>query len=151
MMSRPTTRTVRCQVFVHASPSKAFGALTRPALLTRWFVDHATIDLRKGGRYAFSWDGGPTHAGAVTEFIPGKRITLSWQWPGHEKLEPTRLRMTVEPAKSGTIVRFAHSGFHAQGPWIELHDGAIQGWTYFLMNLKSVVDHGHDLRSPLDW
>jgi hypothetical protein len=57
----------------------------------------------------------------------------------------------VEAKDGGTIVQFVPSGFQNGGPWVDLHDGAIRGWTYFLMNLKSVLEHGNDLRSPLDW
>lgn len=89
--------------------------------------------------------------GKVLEFVRGKRITLTWQWPGQEQLGVTKLRLSVEPKPGGTVLTFAHSGFQRRGAWVDLYDGAIHGWTYFMMNLKSVLDHGHDLRSPLDW
>lgn len=85
------------------------------------------------------------------EFVRGKRITLTWQWPGKEHLLTTKLKISVEPRKRGTVVKFTHSGFPTQERWIDLYAGAIQGWTYFLMNLKSVLDHRQDLRSPDDW
>jgi hypothetical protein len=76
---------------------------------------------------------------------------LSWQWPGREKLEVTELKFSVEPKEGGTVLRFTHTGFGAGAAWTDLYDGAIRGWTYFQMNLKSVLEVGHDLRSPLDW
>jgi len=91
------TRTIRLPIFVHASPKRVFDAITRPELLTRWFMDRATISPRKGGSYAFTWEGGPTHTGQIVDFVRGKRMTLTWQWPGLEKLGVTKLRLTVEP------------------------------------------------------
>lgn len=148
---RGLTRTIRLRAFIRASPTKVFQAVSEPALLARWMLDHATISLRKGGRYTFGWDGGPTHTGTVLSFIPGRRIALSWQWPGMEDQLVTRLAFSVAPKKPGTVLTLTHTGFPKQERWVDLYGGAIQGWTYFLMNLKSFLDHGHDLRSPYDW
>jgi hypothetical protein len=49
------------------------------------------------------------------------------------------------------VLKFTHSGIPRDEKWVELYGGAIRGWTYFGMNLKSVLEHGHDLRSDNDW
>lgn len=49
------------------------------------------------------------------------------------------------------MLKFRHAGFPKAEKWVELYGGAIHGWMYFMMNLKSVLDHGHDLRSGNDW
>jgi len=151
VVPRRASRTVEMPIFVRAPPKTVFRALTSPEILRHWFMDRATLEPRKGGRYAFEWTGGPTHTGTVLEFVRDRRITLGWQWPGQERLGTTRLRISVAPKAGGTVVTFAHSGFGTGGPWQDLYEGAIRGWTYFLMNLKSVVENGHDLRSPYDW
>lgn len=138
-------------MFVHASPRKVFEAVSVPEILARWMVDRATLSPRTGGHYTFTWEGGPTHSGRVLRFHRGKRIVLTWQWPGDEKLGVTRLALSVERRGGGTVLKFVHSGFRSDGRWNDLYDGAIRGWTYFMMNLKSVLEHGYDLRSPLDW
>jgi uncharacterized protein YndB with AHSA1/START domain len=150
-MPRTATRTIRLQVFIHRPPKKVFEAISDPDLLARWFVDTASLPQRKGGSYTFGWTDGPTHSGKVVDFARGRYLTLAWTWPGREQLGSTRLRMSVEPKAGGTVVKFIHSGFKTRGPWVDLYDGAIRGWTYFLMNLKSVLEFGHDLRSPHDW
>ncbi len=138
-------------IFIHASPKEVFDAITKPEILTAWFMDHATLSPRKGGLYSFTWEGGPTHTGKITEFVRGKRIAFTWQWPGMEKLGVTKLKLSVEPKDGGTVLRFTHSGFSKRGAWVDLYEGAIRGWTYFMMNLKSVLENDRDLRSPLDW
>jgi len=150
-MAATGARTLRLPIFVHASPKEVFRAISESSVLTRWFMDRATIECRRDGAYSFTWDGGPTHTGRVLEFVRGKRITLTWQWPGHENLGVTRLKLSVEPRGGGTILRFTHSGFRKRGAWPALYEGAIRGWTYYMMNLKSVLESGHDLRSPDDW
>jgi uncharacterized protein YndB with AHSA1/START domain len=150
-MPRPKSRTIRLQTYTHVTPRKAFRWVSDPDRLTRWMMDRASLSPRKGGSYAFTWEGGPTHTGKVLEYVRGKRLTLTWQWPGMEKALVTKLKISVAPRGKGSIVKFEHSGFPRQERWVELYGGAIQGWTYFLTNLKSVLDHGHDLRSPYDW
>jgi uncharacterized protein YndB with AHSA1/START domain len=150
-MAPRQTRTIRLQVYIHKSPKKVFKAITEPDRLASWFVDQATLSPRKGGRYSYSWTDGPVHTGKVLEFVRGRHITLTWQWPGQEKLGLTRLKLSVQPKEGGTVLKFTHSGFQTGGPWVDLYDGAIRGWTYFMMNLKSVLEHGYDLRSPYDW
>jgi uncharacterized protein YndB with AHSA1/START domain len=144
-------RTIRLPIFIHASPTRVFDAITEPEILTRWFMDRATLSAQKGGSYSFTWEGGPTHTGKVTRFVRGQQMVLTWTWPGLEKLGPTRLKLSLEPRKGGTVLRFTHSGFRRGRVWTDLYEGAIRGWTYFMMNLKSVLENGHDLRSPYDW
>jgi uncharacterized protein YndB with AHSA1/START domain len=144
-------RRIEIPVFIHASPKNVFRWLSEPELLTKWFMDRATISPRKGGRYSFAWDGGPVHSGDVVEYVSGKHLTLNWQWPGSEKLDWTKLKLSVRRKAGGSVVKFTHTGFGEGGKWVDLYEGAIRGWTYFLMNLKSVIEVGHDLRSPYDW
>jgi uncharacterized protein YndB with AHSA1/START domain len=144
-------RTLRLRVFIDASPKKVFRSISDPERLTRWMVDAATLSPRRRGRYSFTWEGGPTHTGKVLEFVRGKSLTLTWQWPGKEEQLTTRLKMSVQAESGGTVLKFIHSGFPKGEQWFDLYAGAVQGWTYFMMNLKSVLEHDHDLRSPLDW
>ena len=150
-MRNKAKRALRAPIFIHASPRVVFPFLTDPRKLTMWFMDRASLSPVKGGTYSFTWEGGPTHTGSVLDFAAGERITLTWQWPGKEQLGVTRLRISLERKAGGTVVQFTHSGFRSGGDWTELYEGAIRGWTYFLMNLKSVVETGRDLRSPYDW
>jgi uncharacterized protein YndB with AHSA1/START domain len=142
---------LRLPIFIHASPKRVFKWISTPERIPRWLSDSASLTGRKGGSYALGWDGGPTHTGRVLEFTRGVGLTLSWQWPGKEKLGMTKLRLSIEPKDDGTVLRFTHSGFQKTGEWPELYEGAIRGWTYFMMNLKSVLERQHDLRSPYDW
>ena len=148
-MPGPTERSVRHQYYVRSSPEAVFHAVSEPEGLTRWLCDGAKVSRRPGGRYSLTWTDGPTHTGRVLEFLPGRRIALEWAWPDAE-LRGTIFSMTVEPAPDGALVRFEHSGFPSDEAWVDLYAGTEWGWTYFAMNLKSVLESGHDLRSNQD-
>jgi len=150
-MPRAKTRTLRLPIFIHAPRKQVFDAISKPELLTKWFMDRATLSSQKGGGYEFTWEGGPTHTGRVLEFERGKRLTLTWQWHGREHLGVTRLRLTVDAKRGGTLLTFTHSGFRESKDWQDLYEGAIRGWTYFMLNLKAFLETGGDLRSPHDW
>ena len=149
-MTRPTRRPIRQQYHVRAPPKKVFRALSDPERITRWLADRAEISPRKGGRFLLAWEGGPTHTGKLLEFVRGESITYGWTWPGLEEVGVTRFKIAVEPKGKGTLVKVTHSGLPMGKKWDDLYAGAIWGWTYFMMNLKSVVEHGHDLRSRHD-
>jgi uncharacterized protein YndB with AHSA1/START domain len=148
-MASDTLRTLDHQYYIHAKPSEVFRAITEPGQLTRWLCDHAELTPKKGGRFALGWKDGPTHTGTVLEFVPGERVDLTWTWPGIE-LEGTVFSLSVEPKDEGTILHIQHTGFPRREEWTDLYGGAEWGWTYFAMNLKSVLENGHDLRSKID-
>lgn len=143
------SRSVSHQYFVRAQAPVVFRAVSDPAWLTRWLCDRAELTLENGGRYLLGWNDGPTHTGSIVEVIPGKRLALAWSWPG-VALEGTVFSLTVEADGDGALLRIEHTGFPRNETWAELYGGAEWGWTYFAMNLKSVLETGRDLRSPQD-
>jgi len=145
------SRTLRLPIYIHASSKRVFRWIVEPKKITRWLSDSAALSRRKGGRYSLGWTDGPTHSGTVLEYSRGRGYTLTWAWPGKESLGSTKLRLSIESKGDGTLLRFTHSGFQRSEEWDELYEGAIRGWTYFMMNLKSRIENHHDLRSPHDW
>jgi len=148
-MTEKSERAVDHQYFIRAEPAAVFRALTEPAWLTRWLCDSAEISARPGGSYRLSWNGGPTHTGTIVDFVPGAKIALAWRWPGVE-LDGTVFSLAVEPWEGGALLRILHTGFPRREEWTDLYGGAEWGWTYFAMNLKSVLENGHDLRAKPD-
>lgn len=148
-MPHPESRVLNHQYFLHASPAQVFDAVTNPDTLVKWLADRAEISPRKGGRYMLGWTGGPTHTGEVLEFEPGRVIAFAWEWPG-VALKGTVFRLSVEPREGGSLLTVEHSGFPKLEEWTDLYGGAEWGWTYFAMNLKSLLETGRDLRSRHD-
>jgi uncharacterized protein YndB with AHSA1/START domain len=142
-------RSVSHQYFIRAPPEEVFRAISEPKGLTRWLCDRAEVAANKGGRYLLGWTDGPTHSGDVVEFEPGRRMALAWSWPGVD-LRGTIFSLAVEAKDDGTLFMIEHSGFPRDEKWTDLYGGAEWGWTYFAMNLKSVLESGRDLRSPRD-
>ena len=148
-MTAPRTRSVSHQYFIRAPPGRVFRAISDPAGLTRWLADYAEMPRRRGGTYTLGWRDGPKHTGRILRFVPGKSVTFEWAWPGID-LKGTRLRLAVQPKRGGSLLRVEHSGFPRSLRWVDLYGGAEWGWTYFAMNLKSILETARDLRSAYD-
>jgi len=143
-------RSVSHKFFIRAPPKKVFEAVSDPKQLVKWASDTATVSPRKGGSYTLGFDGGRwIHSGKVLQYLPGVKVAYSWEWPGGE-LHGTKLTWTVKPMKGGTLLKVEHSGFPRSEKWTDLYGITEWGWTYYSMNLKSVMETGHDLRSSND-
>lgn len=143
------SRVLNHQYYIHAPPEKVFDAISNPEILVKWLANRAEVSPRKGGRYLLGWTDGPTHTGEVVEFEPGKSIAFGWEWPG-VSLKGTVFRLSVAPKEAGSLLLVEHSGFPKLEEWTDLYGGAEWGWTYFAMNLKSLLENGQDLRSKYD-
>lgn len=143
------SRTVNHQYFIRAPPEQTFDAISNPAMIVKWLSDRAELSLQTGGRYLLGWTDGPTHSGTIVEFEPGKSLAMEWEWPGIS-LQGTVFRLRVEAKDEGSLLIVEHSGFPKREEWADLYGGAEWGWTYFVMNLKSILETGRDLRSKYD-
>ena len=131
-----------------ASPSKVFRALTDPKGLVSWFLSDAHVDPQSGGEFRFEWRGGYQMTGKVLRFTKGKSVSFLWvdRLP-NGKVAETEATFRVAHQGRGSLLKLRHSGFTVPEHYAE----CSARWAYFLTNLKSVLDHGVDLRSRGDW
>lgn len=133
------------------SPDRLFAAFTDPAELAKWFVEKASIAPRKGAAFRLTWAGGYTMRGKVKSIEPGKRLALAWvdRFEGGKVFE-TEARFVFTKKGRGTLLTLTHRGFKSGKKWVALYGGIESGWAYYLTNLRSVLEHGIDLRSDRD-
>jgi len=144
-------KSVKQRYFFQAPPEKVFRALTQPSLLRKWFVASAKFSPRTGGNYTFNWGGEMAQSGKVLSYARDKSLSLSWpQVQRGKSLGMTRATFRLKPKDNGTILDVNHSGFKTGTLWNENYAAVCSGWAYFLMNLKSVLQNGRDLRSEKD-
>ncbi len=133
-----------------ASPERVFAALTEPGQLVKWFAEKASVTPRKGGAYRLTW-GDYTMRGRVEAIDAPKKLSLAWidRFPGG-KLFETEAEFSLAKRGKGTVLSLTHRGFKAGKKWVALYGSVQSGWAYYLLNLKSFLDHGTDLRSAHD-
>ncbi|MCI4356463.1 MAG: SRPBCC domain-containing protein [Thermoplasmata archaeon] len=131
-----------------APPAKVFCGLTEPKILVRWFLSEANIAPRVRGAFSFIWSGGYQMDSSIFRFEENRAVGFLWlDTLPNGKLAKTRVMFVLTKKGTGTVLALQHSGFRDPAHFAE----CSARWAYFLTNLKSVLDHGTDLRSPLDW
>ncbi len=144
-------RSVKQRYFIKAQPNRVFKALTEPSLLGKWFVASAKFSPRPGGNYTFNWGGEMSQSGKVLSYVRDQSLSLSWpQVQRGKPLGMTRATFRLKPKDNGTILDVNHTGFKSGTLWNENYSAVCSGWAYFLMNLKSVLQQGRDLRAEQD-
>ncbi|HZW57601.1 MAG TPA: SRPBCC domain-containing protein [Nitrososphaerales archaeon] len=121
-----------------ASPSTVFAALTDSKILVKWWPKKAQIDPIKGGRFSLVFDNGFIWEGKLSSFKENKSVAFPW-------VQGTATFKLSKKGK-GTLLKLHHEGFAG----VEELAASIAGWTYYLSNLKSILDYGRDLRSKED-
>jgi len=134
--------------YFEAPVEKVFQALTDSKILVKWFLSKAKVVPKKGESYSFDWIGGYHMVGKVKEFEMNRSVSFSWS----DKLKSGKLARTTVSFKvakkgQGTSLKLYHTGFVDPEHYAE----CSSRWGYYLTNMKSVLDHGTDLRSEYDW
>ena len=134
--------------YLAAPPSRVFRYLVEPELLVKWFLSDARLTPKKGGPFTFDWIGGYRMESQILTYEGGRAVSFAWK----DKLPNGRVAITraafrVTKKSKGTLLKLRHSGFTVPAHFAE----CSSRWAYYLMNLKSVIEHRQDLRSPFDW
>jgi uncharacterized protein YndB with AHSA1/START domain len=148
------------KIFIHAGPENVFEAWTKPGEIVKWFIAQAEYTTPRGGtragdetvqvgdRYHWRWHQKLDMHGEVLkvedrskfqftfgEKVPGSAekilvtVQISQSGPDTTLLELTQENMADTPE--------AHSGWHLS---------CNLGWSFFMTNLKALLEHGIDLR-----
>jgi uncharacterized protein YndB with AHSA1/START domain len=132
--------TIFAELEIDAPPEVVFAALTDPEQMQAWWGTPDTyqtcnwqVDPRAGGKWSCDTknakDGAlKTVHGVYEEFDPPRVLVFTWN-PGWEQMPETRVRITLEPTATGTLLRLVHSGFAEHERAAQEH---TQGWTRVL-------------------
>jgi uncharacterized protein YndB with AHSA1/START domain len=143
--------TIEREMFVDASPEIVFDVVSNPEHVAQWWSDAADFppEPGPGGWIAF---GDPDQGGTrvrftVAEASPYSRFAFRWTHADGHDAAPGNSNLVVfelEPLGTGTMVRFAESGFRERG-WDEAmvrerHADHTSGWELFLPRLVAYAE-----------
>lgn len=135
------TRSATLRISIASDPINIFDYLVDARKLEAWFPDRAVSEAQLGGRYHLRWDDKQgVWSGRYTYFIRGNSLGYTWEAPGDEY--ETSVQFKLVPQAQGTLVELTQSGFASNVAM----DRAIKSWTFYLDNLRSVIEEGVDLR-----
>jgi len=130
---------IRLKIAVRKSPTAVWKAWTDPKQIVRWFAGTAHVVAGPGGTYEVGWGDDAALPHAITEWKTGKAIAFSWG-------DGTTTRITLSPHGRETVVEVLSRGHRDEGQGVEAWAFARQAWAFYLLNLKSVLERGWDLR-----
>jgi uncharacterized protein YndB with AHSA1/START domain len=135
---------IRKSIVIDATPEVVFKAITDPNELIHWFPDQAILEAKAGGKMKFSFFKTDSEyrqmdyfpEGIITEFIPNKKISYTWQEPNISNFPKTVVTWELEQIDDNkTRLNLLHSGFRPDET-AKKHD---QGWSHFLNELKKYL------------
>lgn len=138
--------------YYNVKPKKVFQALTVPDRLIKWFLKEAEVEFKKNGKVKMTWHCGYSHECKILELDLNKKLSLSWPtngWSGAPQANTTVTFTLFPKDEEGTLLEVEHTGFGPGENWTKLYGGLFSIWAYYLLNLKSVLEHGTDLRDQL--
>ncbi len=143
------TLAVKQKYLYRVKPKKVFQALTVADRLTKWFLKEAEVQFKKNGSIKMVWHNGVKHECKILELDLNKKLTLSWPTDGCSGTPHVHTQVNfkfIPTEDDNTILELEHSGLGSGENWVKFYGVIHSGWTYYLLNLKSVLENGIDLR-----
>jgi uncharacterized protein YndB with AHSA1/START domain len=129
---------------IAAPPHRVWAALTQPELITQWFGDGASFDLRPGGRGVLSWKDYGDFGMLVEDVDEPHSVAYRWtKDPGVAAAadNSTLVRFTLTPTTEGTRLTVEESGFEIYGDDAQAqYTGNIEGWDLELAELRELLE-----------
>jgi len=144
------------KININAPLAAIYDAWTVPDLMERWFLREAnffrdrqrmpdkSMQIRKGDTYEWYWHGfnnDIVEKGEVLEANGTDKLQFSFTGGGI-------VTVAIGEALGETIVLLTQEKIPVDEKGkTAFHIGCITGWTFYLANLKSVIEGGIDLRN----
>lgn len=145
------------QVFINADAAKVFDAWAIPQALETWFIASASYThngqrraqddrVEAGDAYHWRWHQNLETSGTIKNVIPNEQIVFTFGnlAPHHDDILVT---VSVESEEDGcTRLTLVQENMPDKPEGQHYHLSCNLGWSFFMTNLKGVLEHGVDLR-----
>jgi uncharacterized protein YndB with AHSA1/START domain len=123
---------------VNAEPSKVYETITTPEGLDQWWTRRARGEPRVGEEYELWF--GPEYdwRAKVTEAVPSRRFALEITGSDEDWMG-TSVAFALEPARSGTRVRFSHTGWRSENEHFRVSSYC---WAMYLRLMRRFTEAG---------
>ena len=144
----------RLGIHVQATPTRVYRALATASGMEKWYPNRATFhnktgkkrlrtELARKGDSVYMWlvyGGGADGTLKVLDARKDRMLKMTFGSAG-------RIWFTLRKSGGGTVLELIqHRIPTTPRARVDFHMGCRTGWTFFLTNLKSVMEKGPDLR-----
>lgn len=132
------------RIRIKCLPEEAFSRWTTTSGLESWFLSSATFssgeEAHAGDRFDLAWAEGTADYGEVLAIQEPGLFEFTW-YEGKG-----RVRVAISPIDTGTLVEVTQIvASEGEQQLVEFMD-CRDGWTFYLTNLKCILEGGFDLR-----
>ena len=149
----------RRQVFIAAPAETVFHAWLTADQITRWFIAAATYTapngtvrqpdepVQAGDHYHWRWHQDYEETGRILQVGPGLMLQFTFGATYDASDSPIVVTVRCHEEDGLTRLELAQANM-ADRPDVHYgwHMGCNLGWSFFLTNLKALLEHGVDLR-----
>jgi len=134
-------------VVIQKPQADVFRALTDADELMGWFPTRVESDPRVGGKYKFAWEfanasENGSQEGEYVEFAPNSLVSYTWK----AEAVPTLVTLHLSESNGETTLELDHASLQEGADQDKLRADHASQWGFFLMNLKSYLEAGMDMR-----
>jgi uncharacterized protein YndB with AHSA1/START domain len=130
---------------IDAPADLIYRAFTAAAGYREWLCDVSSTNPIEGGWVYLAWNHGYFASGQFTKLVPNK--TISFSWIGRSEPGWSQVDVLIVPTESEIHkVILRHSGLGQSEAWDEARKQISKGWEIGLVNLKSTLEEGRNLR-----
>ena len=141
-MEKPTFVYV---TYIRTTPEKLWKALIDPEFTKKYWCNCTQqSDWKPGATWRMMIpDGRVADAGEIVEFVPPRRLVLTWRNEFKAELKAegfSRLTYQLEPDGSSVKLTVIH-----EAPGTKFYEAVSGGWPHILASLKSLLETGESL------
>lgn len=126
-------------VAIEAPVEKIFQMWTESDKLRKWFPADARMDLKKGGDYEWKWTRGLKETGKILNFKKPSKLSFTFA--------DSICDVSIRKNKRGSVVELHQYNIPVtEEHKSDTHLNCNNGWTFYLINLKTFLEYGIDLR-----
>ena len=147
------------EVFIKAKLEDVYNAWAVPNEIIKWFIaeaDYTTEDdvqrdqlapIDQGDSYHWRWHQDLEASGIVHEVIPNERITFTFGKRSPNSNEDVLVDVEITAEADGyTKLSLLQHNMPDTPYGHRYHLSCNLGWSFFMTNLKGLLEHGVDLR-----
>lgn len=147
------------QVYIRATSQAVFDAWAIPDELIKWFIAEANYTTKvaekrdkadyiaAGDNYHWRWHQDLEASGTVLDVIPNEQIVFTFGKQSPESDEEIVVTVQVEAQPDGyTKLSLCQENMPDTPYGHQYHLSCNLGWSFFMTNLKGLLEYGIDLR-----
>lgn len=147
------------EIFIHADLPTVFRAWAKPGEITKWFIANADVTktdnqprpaneiIQPGDNYHWRWHQDLHTHGTILDVIENERLQFTFGEQEINSDEKIIVTVTFTELDDCTSVVLKQENLpDNERSHVQWHMGCNMGWSFFMTNLKALIEHGIDLR-----